>query len=178
MSWFVFQTAPQREVQTARMLRQYGIETIVLMEHSLKRRHRKHKVATQPDRLPVPSMRGYIFLDMSPSATGSPWARLHACPVTVRPVGINGRPPRPLSDYGVSYITNPSRGTYHDTAVPRFQSAPDLKAGERVAVFHSGFDGVTGEVVSVTGNKAKILLPLFGSEFEVTVPVGSAVRAA
>jgi hypothetical protein len=30
----------------------------------------------------------------------------------------------------------------------------------------------------VTGNKAKILLPLFGSEFEVTVPVGSGVRAA
>ena len=173
--WFVFATAPQREVQSARILREHGIETIVLMEQQLRRRHRKHKVATIADRLPRPSMRGYIFLRMD---AGDAWARLHACPVTVRPVGIQGRPPRPLSDYGVSYITNPPRGFFHDTAIPRFQSAPDISKGDTVAVYTSGFDGITGQVVSVTGTAAKVLLPLFGSEFEVTVPLGSAVRAA
>lgn len=176
--YYAFMTPPQREVQTARLMRQHGIETIVLMEHSLRRRHRKHKVASIADRMPIPSMRGYIFANMATNAQGSPWARLHEAPVTIRPVGINGRPPRPLSEYGAAFILNPPRGMYHDTAIPRFQSAPDIKAGERVAVYSSGFDGIVGEVVSVTGRDAKVLLPLFGSEFAVTVPLGSAVRAA
>jgi transcription antitermination factor NusG len=177
--WFVFQTAPQREVQSARILRQHGIETIVLMEQSMKRRHRKHKVASKPDRPPVPSMRGYIFLDMS---SGDAWARLHGCPVTVRPVGIQGRPPRPLSLDGVEYITEPPRGCFHDTDAPAVRclddNAPlDYGVGDCVKIQDGPFQGFEGPVASITGRQASVLLVLFAREVKATVSVGSAVRA-
>lgn len=180
-SWYVFRCAPQREIATARLLRQYGIEVICLMRPELKRAHRKHSVKTVPTkRQPLPALRPYLFLNMAPRMA---WQRLHLCPVDVRQVGINGQPPKPLSAAGVAYITDPRRGLFKDTETPKAFREPsseplDYAVDDLVMIYGCGFDGIKGRVVDISGESAKVLLPLFGGEHPVSVPVDSAVRAA
>jgi len=175
MTWYCFQTAPKREVRTTHDLRQHGLQVVLLMRPELKRAHRAHKVASVPVRKPIPLLPGYIFINM---ARRDAWACLHTSQAKVRPVGINGQPPRPLNRAGERFIIDPPRGSYQDDACPDFESAPEFNKGDRVAVFHAGFDGVMGEVVNVTGQTARVLLQFFGAEREVSVPVSSATRAA
>ena len=177
--YYVFRTPPQREVYTTHLLRQYGLDVICLMRPELKRAHRRHKVASIPKRQPVPALRPYIFIDMAPRMA---WQRLHLCPVEVRPVGINGKPPKPLSASGVAYISKPQRGLWWDTEAPKSLSAdstePDFAIDDLVMIYGCGFDGLKGKVVDISGDKAKVLLPLFGSQREVSIPNSAAVRAA
>lgn len=177
--WYCFMTRPQREVYTTHKLRQHGFGVILLMRPELKRAHRRHRVQTVAKREPEPALRPYVFVDMS--AVDS-WARLHDVPADIRAVGINGQPPRPLSAAGVAYITSPARGLWRDTEVPKcapaVTGAPAFSIGDRVQVFGAGFDGLKGAVVDVTGEGARVLLPLFGSVLPVQVPYQSIIKAA
>lgn len=178
-AWYVFRTAPQREIYTTHLLRQYGLDVICLMRPELKRAHRRHKVASIPKRQPLPALRPYIFIDMAPRMA---WQRLHLCPVDVRPVGINGKPPRPLSGAGVAYITDPKRGLFKDTETPPAfggpADGPDYSVGDLVMIYGAGMDGMRGKVINLSDKEAEVLLPLFGSERAVKIPFGSAVKAA
>lgn len=178
-SWYVFRTPPQREVYCTHLLRQYGLDVICLMRPELKRAHRRHKVASIPKRQPLPALRPYIFIDMAPRMA---WQRLHLCPVEVRPVSIEGKPPRPLSAAGVTYITDPKRGLFKDTeAPPSFGASaegPDFAVDDLVMIYGCGFDGLKGKVINLSDKDAEVLLPLFGSMMPVKVPHSAAVRAA
>lgn len=179
--WYVFRTPPQREVYCTHLLRQYGLDVICLMRPEFKRAHRRHKIASIPKRQPVPALRPYIFIDMAPRMA---WQRLHLCPVEVRPVGINGKPPKPLSDSGVAYISKPQRGLWWDTEAPKSLSSdstgPDFGIDDLVVIYGAGMDGLRARVIDIDQDsyEAKVLLPLFGSEREVKIPFNAAVKAA
>jgi transcription antitermination factor NusG len=177
--YYVFRTPPQREIHCTHLLRQYGLDVICLMRPEFKRAHRKHKVASVPKRVPMPALRPYIFIDMAPRMA---WQRLHLCPVEVRPVGINGKPPKPLSASGIAYITDPGLGLWRDTEAPKSFSSdstgPAYAIDDLVMIYGCGFDGLKGKVVDITGSEAKVLLPLFGSDREVSIPHSAAIKAA
>lgn len=183
--YYVFRTPPQREVYTTRLLRQYGLDVICLMRPELKRAHRRHKVASIQKRQPLPALRPYIFVDMAPEYA---WKRIHEVPVDVRPVGINGRQPRPLSNAGVEYITLSHKDQFPDQDWGKFSQLPDPPAydvvqvkyapGDQVVVKDGPFTAFEGKCVDISGQEATVLIHLFGRENITKLHVKHLKRAA
>lgn len=184
--WYPFTTGPQEETKSADILRERGFECIVLMVPNYKRAHRRHRVASVAHGV-APAMRSYLFLEMG---AGDAWRRFHEAPVNMRPMMTTiragkewQRVPRKLRPHEVEYITHPSRGMFFDTDVPADFLKPEsavanYEAGDVVKLFGGGFDGWVGTVVSIKGGKADVFIPDGKLTSRVTVPVGSAVRAA
>lgn len=186
-SWYCFRTRPNREIVTTHALRQHGFDVILLMQPPLARAHRKHKVKTRVPlkRQPLPALRPYIFVDMgAPDA----WKRLHMARADVAAVGIEGRPPCPLSSAGLRFIQASNKTLFHDHDWPKYSKLPPAPAydaaripvapGDAVRIGAGPFTGFEGRCVDITGDDAKVLMMLFGRETLSRVPARSLRLAA
>lgn len=111
---------------------------------------------------------GWVFVGWP--AGENMWRQLSECPGVIAVAKVDGRP-APISDsavrsfaaqFGSGLVTAHERERY-------MRSRGEYAPGDTVRVVAGTFDGLEGQVVSVSRREAKILLPLFNSAREISI---------
>lgn len=169
--WRLFCIEPGKNKKAVQWLRTHGgLEVIHLMAFKGIRKHRTAKTRRKTDlKNPYPVLGPYVAIELRHPAD---LMMLEFCPHRIS-VPPSADWQHPLSQAGVNWFKNPPREMFPDTAVPR---ASNIRTGDRVGVYTCRFDGYVGEVISISGNSARVQFK--DSFFEVSVPVESIARVA
>lgn len=162
-SWFVLQTAPQRELAAARALRELGYVVYTAVE----KRHigRRYVLRALFPR--------YVFcLGLIPWNECNPDHKNCIRDKSGRrmitgPVTVCGRH-EPIADYEVGRIAEAAARLELEN-LPK----PSLKPGD-IGIMRAGpFEGKSGEIVSVSKGEAEIALRIFNSVRRVRAKIGT-----
>ena len=163
--WYVIQTAPQRELASARALRELGYVVYTAVQ---RKRLGKREVL----RALFPR---YIFvLGLIPWNECNPDHRncirdKSGRRMIIGPVTICGRH-EPIADHEVGKIAEAAARL--DIEVDH-DPKPSLRVGE-IGIMSSGpFEGKKGEIVAISGDEAKVAMRIFNSVRVVRAKIGS-----
>ena len=166
-TWFALMTIPQKEIAAQMILERRGYRCFLPTEDKVIRirREKKRRVVTYP------MMRGYIFAGFD---SGVPWLDLARLNVIRGVVGFDGRP-APISDEAMRGLEKLSGARIpHKNSVNTHKA---LRAGDMAEITTGQFFGVIVPVSSIKGEKAKVLLQLFGGVKEVEIRIGDLAAA-
>lgn len=94
-------------------------------------------------------------------------------------IGFGGVPARINTEQANQMLANQKAGVYTDSLLWRkMRTNAEYCVGDEVEIDAPGLDGLRGKVLSLNADEARVLLPMFGSEHEVQVPIDAAVKAA
>ena len=160
--WYAFRTPPRLEQQARDWFASHAIEAWFPVELVWRKAPRgSRRLRIQVEALSLPR---YVFARF----LGHPqWDILRGCRYLAGPVGCNGIP-RPIRDSELEAIGMlPQRRAEHLEAA---RLAAMIKPGDRAEILDGAMQGWVIDVADVTGDAARILIPLLGNR-EVKVPV-------
>lgn len=168
--WFAAKVAPQKEFACEEILTRRGFRCFVPREGKWKTASRRKK---EKRFVEYPMLRSYVFIA---SAGALPWDELARINVINGFVSVNGDGyPTAISDKAMAGLQQISGGY-----VPNRKSVNTHQAlgpGDTAEVAHGPFFGQLVPVTGLNGEKAKIMVDLFGKPHEVEISIW-ALRAA
>lgn len=164
MTWFALKTEPQKEFAAVRILQRLGYTVFLPIEDKTRRsrgRVRKRFVVTYP------MMRSYVFCHFDGHP---PWFRIARLNVIIGVVGFDGRPAAIPDLAIVKLMATSGQSIPHRRSVNTHKA---LKTGDMAEIISGQFFGQIVPVTGLRGQKAKIMLELFGTKREVDIPLSS-----
>lgn len=182
LRWFALRTGPQEEQLAIRILRRQDLLVSLPVEERYRKenRYKKGKVAKQ-----YPIMPGYILIGWGPGPI--PWwsalrFRIIKGVISITPPpSKDDRYPAPIPSEIPHMQANRmlEKDVLTAPSFYKFQRTwGEYNPGDEVRVVAGAYEGWQTKVIAVSGREAKILLPLFGSDKEVTVPADHLEKAA
>ncbi|MEL7445081.1 MAG: transcription termination/antitermination NusG family protein [Pseudomonadota bacterium] len=191
--WFyLFRVPPQKELRAATILKDCGYELVVPVEMKWRRRSRHWKAKRK---IAYPMLCGYVLLgfegeppwhELVLPPTGSDTVEGHQLRKSkfhfLRPVVIDKSPlcvpERKLVSF-LEFMREEGGRLFQDADVfAKQKSNGEFRVGDLVEITDDSFAGIQARVVSLSVDKARVLMPFLNREMEVEVPVDGVVRAA
>lgn len=182
MIWHILTTAPQRELVAQKALRDLGLSTMIPVEYrwhdARKAGHAAKKGKTEKEVRAHPLWPRYVFVGCE--WFQFPWREVYALNHVGRPL-ITGALYRNGMPYALSHTENLHIRRLTDIEAPAVppSAGPRLAIGDKVRIVDGLFNGQLHRVtkVSKNGESIKVMVSLFGTLTEASVPV-SMVEAA
>ncbi len=165
--WYALMTIPQKELASQMVLERRGYRCFLPTEikYRRSRREKKRRAVTYP------MMRGYIFVAFDGDI---PWMDLARLNIIRGVVGFDGRP-APIDDDAMRRLEKMSGASIpHRSSVNTHKA---LRPGDMAEIVSGQFYGTIVQVTGIKGEKARIMLSLFGGERELEISA-SALEAA
>lgn len=161
LQWFALIVPPQKEFVAQKILRRYGLRTFVPVRREWRRRN---KFSKEKELRKFPLTPRYLFAGFD---QGVPlWFNLFNLPVISGVVGIADEPmPIPVAAM-CEFITKTGGGMNAPEVQKFMRTHREFKVGDLVEIVDSPFDGLKVPVHSIEGNRAKVVLELFGGQVD------------
>jgi transcription antitermination factor NusG len=162
--WFAAKVSPQKEFACEEILTRRGFRCFVPREGKWKTASRRKK---EKRFVEYPMLRSYVFIA---SAGALPWDELARINVINGFVSVNGDGyPTAISDKAMAGLQQISGGY-----VPNRKSVNTHKAlrpGDTAEISHGPFFGQLVTITGLSGEKARVMLELFGVKREIQVSI-------
>lgn len=158
-AWFALRTSPMKEFAVEEILRRRGLSAFCPAETKWKRTGRNRRVQRDYALLPR-----YVF-----AAGADPWdvVRAFAGRGVTGVVTVDGRPGL-IRDEAVQKLARMSGGLV-PTSTARVHRS--FRVGDLVELPGSAWAHLCVPILSIKGETARVLVPMFGGKQEVEVPV-------
>lgn len=165
MDWYAVTTAPQAEFKVAAALRERGLQTLVPVEYKWRRKspHSPHK-----KKKAYPVFTRYVFVGFESQPQWYPLADIEPRPI--KAICFNGQPAK-LTARDVGYLSSFKAGALATNPHKAIQ------VGKPAQVATGPFAGYTALVETISGERAKMALSIFGDYRPVEIPL-AALEAA
>jgi transcription antitermination factor NusG len=172
LCWFAVTTPPLKERLAALSLQPVAAEVRVPMEQRTVRRHRRAKGSRK---ISLPILAGYVFVGFAQPPSREDWQAVLARHHVRKVIGMREGQVLPMREGdGWEARMDLSRLDVPDLEAERWFYAP----GDDVLVTAGAFDSVPARCVEViNASQAKVLLQMFGSTMEMTIPYRAAIRS-
>lgn len=173
-AWFLFSVRPtfERQAQTVLQRCGYSVAVPCVAHWRRKTRHQKSR-----QKVLYPAIPSYVLVGFSEQPI--PWLRFQRMPFVGAPVGFDGKPAQLDSEQVARFLVHPKFDEKSLSELFRnMRTYHEYDVGDLVELDAPGFDGVRGRVVELDRRNARILIPMFGSERQVSVPVDAAIKVA
>ena len=121
-------------------------------------------------------MPGYVWIGMSQPI---PWWQLLGREDIFSVVSFGGAPAPMDAVQVVRMLADESKGVFADSDDWRnMRSGREYSIGDEVEFEAQGFEGFTAKVIDLNARDARLLFEMFGTEREITVPVGACSKVA
>jgi len=183
MIWHILTTAPQRELVSQKALRGLGLSTKSPLEYcwndARKTGEARKKARTEKEIKAYPLWPRYVFVGCDRFMT--PWRDIYSLNHACRPL-ITGALYRNGMPYALSHTERLHIGALTDVAKPQVPPDPSrrLYPGDKVRIVDGPFSGQPAMVhkTAKNGESIKVMVSLFGTLTEATVPVAMVEAAA
>lgn len=166
MTYFAFRVPPQKEFATVEALKRRGFSAAVPFEVRFLRRHGRKR---QKIERPYPLLIGYVIVDMQEPF---PWGAIFRLDLIKSVVGFGGVP-APLNPEQTQRMIGLSGQQFPN----RRNTRRSLAKGDLAYLNGHGYSEFPVKVEGIEGERAKVMLELFGTEREVMVRLET-LRAA
>jgi transcriptional antiterminator RfaH len=157
MTWFVFYSEPRAEMKAAQSIKDIGFDAFVPVERRIKRKPRRMMIESA-----LFPRYGFIKLDLEADA----WGLALAADGVIDLLKTNSIPSPVRSGIVEGLIVADNAGIFDHTAPP--------KIGMPVEITSGPFAGLIGKIKrSRTGDRMDVLLKMFNSEQNVTIPLAN-----
>jgi transcription antitermination factor NusG len=175
LTWFIFRTAPQREIIADKILKRVGFEayTPVRREYRFANRYARHRKEKTLKKFPL--MVGYVFIQLKRNQIGQLFANrsrfgLFDCVKSV--VGVGGRPfdiNDEIMQNLIAFHKNRHRapGSYR-----HMNTHKEFEVGDTVRVVEGPFREFDVVVEEIDGGALTVFFDAFGRVNKTTMPVG------
>jgi len=188
--WYAFLVPAQKEYTAAHILTRRGAVTYVPTHTRFRRRNR---YAKRKEEFAFPVAPRYVFAGFRHPPE---WYWLFQLPLILAVVGINGTPKSMLNNKLAEFMGATPNGKLklaegersievegrRPLRAPKEQrhmrTHREFKAGDEVDIVDGAYRDRKVIVREITGHMAKILMPLFGAEREVEVPLENLERTS
>lgn len=178
LDWFLVRVPSTKEFAAERILADHGLTVFVPIETRFRR---KNGVVKAKEERKFPLVPGYLLVGFVPAAALDlyPWHELFRFKLVTHVIGHEGRPMVVPFAQVRRLVLAHSAGDFVAPNEQRFmQTGREFRAGDRVEILEGVYEGHVSEVTEIKGQTACMVLPLFGAEREVEVPLGKLGRVA
>ena len=161
MAWFAFRVAPQKEFSAVDVLTRRGVRATVPFEVKFLRRTQSRKKAVQK---PYPLLVGYVLADLPSADYVGDVMRLSHLVKSV--VGFNGFPASLNASQVERMLAQSGQQIPNRTSTNTRKS---LAAGDGAVLNGHGFAAYPVKVEAIKGERAMVLIEMFGTTRAVAV---------
>ena len=176
LNWFAFTVMPQKEYTAADIMRSWGIATYIPSETRWRASNKYTKARTLKQDQVFPAVPGYLFAGFPGDP---PWYRLGNFPLVTGVLGRKDTPHHIVAETLRDFFAAYSNGSLRAPSAQRhMRTRGEFAKGDTVDVLDGVFRDARVPVIEIKGHMATVLMPLFGSEQEVDLPLETMAKSA
>jgi transcription antitermination factor NusG len=174
LHWYLARVPSGKEFVAERILDDAGVIVFVPIETRFRRKNRYRKVKTE---IKLPLVPGYVLVGFVPGELR--WGKLFRFRLIHGVVGRDGRPSRLPSHEVTRLLTRHTAGEFLAPKAQQWmQTYREFSVGDRVEVLDGPFEGHVFDVTKITGQNAKMVIDLLGTEQTIDVPISSLAKVS